>query len=452
MKPGLRRFWHSVGFRLATLHGFLMTVTMLAALGVVYLQTVGVMHARTQRQIAAEMQKLLQRFDQGGREALVAEVERALADRYDSDNEIFLLTGDDGRAIVGNIDNLPAATNGDGRPRRVERDGNPLTAHVLTRELPDGSLLVVGHDLRDQEAIESLLANASAAAGVVALLLLIAGVFIIRERLERSVGEIRRTAERIAGGELHERVAVSGAEDEFELLSHEINRMLDRIETLMNGVRHVSDTMAHNLRTPLTRVLLQLRSAQQEEPERQQAAIATAITELESMASMAAKLLQIAEAEAGARRRAFDAVALDALVEEVVELYEPAAQAQGRVLRHAPAEPAQVLGDADLLVAVAGNLLDNAFKYAGAAAVIRIGTHRLGDRVALVVQDNGPGIPAADLERIGTRFLRLDTRLPGHGLGLADVRAVVALHGGCVRFADAAPGLIVQVELPALVR
>lgn len=449
MRRGLRRLWRSVGFRLAFLYGFLVAVTMLVALGVVYLQTVGVMHARMERQLAAELQKLLQRFDQGGVEAVAAEMARALADRRDADTEIYLLAASDGRVIAGNIDKAPDATPGS-TPRRVERDGETVTAQVVTHRLADGGLLVVGHDLRDQEAIESLLGNASAAASIVAMLLLVGGVFVFREQLERSVGEIRRTAARIAGGALNERVALSGTDDEFELLSQEINRMLDRIESLMDGVRHVSDTMAHNLRTPLTRVLLQLRGAQQGSTAHQQEAIATAIGELESLAGMAHKLLQIAEAEAGARRRAFEAVALDTLVEDMVELYGAAAQAQGLALQHDPMAAVRVMGDADLLAGVVGNLLDNAFKYAGAGAVIRIGTAQLGDRAVLAVQDDGPGIAAADLDRIGTRFLRLDTRQPGHGLGLAGVRAVVALHGGSVRFADARPGLIVQVELPAL--
>ncbi|MGO4390850.1 sensor histidine kinase [Variovorax sp. M-6] len=449
MRGRLRRLWRSVGFRLASFFGFLVAVTMLVALGVVYLQTVGVMHARMERQISLVVQQLALRFDEGGSEAVAAEVGRALSDRHDADSEVYLLTDSDGRVIVGNLDKVPAAPPGAGAQRRVERDGETITARIVTHRFPDGGLLVVGHDLRDQQAVESMVGNASAAAGLVAMLLVIGGVFVFREQLERSVGEVRRTAARIAGGDLHERVALSGTDDEFELLSHEINGMLDRIESLMDGVRHVSDTMAHNLRTPLTRVLLRLRKAQQDGSSAQEQAIADAIGELEGLAVMAQKLLQIAEAEAGARRRHFEAIALDVLVEEVVELYDAAAQAQGLVLRREPLEPVRVLGDADLLVGVAGNLLDNAFKYAGAGALIRIGTCRVGDRAVLVVQDDGPGIAPADLERIGIRFVRLDTRLPGHGLGLASVRAVAALHGGSVRFADANPGLIVQVELPA---
>lgn len=449
MSIGPVRLWGSVGFRLASLCAFLVALTMLVALGVVYLQTVGLMQARMLRQLRHELQQLSLRAAEGGLEAAAAEMQRLLSDQQDVDGEIYLLVDRDGRMLAGNLDRVPATPTGGGTPQRVERRGERISARLLVHRLPDGSRLYVGHDLRDQEAIESLVANASAAASMVAGLLLIGGVFVFRQQLERSVGDVRRTVARIAGGALHERASLSGSDDEFELLRREFNLMLDRIELLMDGVRHVSDAVAHNLRTPLTRVLLRLRSAQQPAGGRQAQAIGAAIEELESLAVMAHKLLQIAEAEAGARRRAFEVLALDELAARMVELYEPAAQAQGVVLQHQPTEGAALWGDAELLAGLVGNLLDNAFKFAGPGARVRIGTCGLDAQVLLVVQDDGTGVAAADLERLGTRFLRLHEAVPGHGLGLASVRAVAALHGGKVRFLDAAPGLRVEVELPA---
>jgi signal transduction histidine kinase len=455
MIKALRQLWHSVGFRLAFYYGLLVAITMLAALAIVYMQTVGVLQQRMVRQVAASVQQLMVRYDARGADGVAGEIANALSDGRNSDNEIYLLTDRDGNKRAGNLDQMPslAPDAGDGVHRRVVRAGQTVIAYLVMRPLPDGGVLVVGHDLRDQESIESLVASASAAAGIVAVLLLIGGTFVFRQELERSVGAVRRTAARIAAGELQERVAPSGEEDEFALLEHDINAMLDRIQSLMDGVRHVSNTIAHNLRTPLTRVLVRLRAVEAgldaNDPQRE--AVATAIRELEELAVVFEKLLQIAEVEAGARRQQFAPVALHVIADDVAELYEAVAEMQGIVLLREPVDSAVALGDRDLLAGAAANLLDNALKYAGngeKGATVRIGTHTVDGRAQLFVQDDGPGIPSAEYERIGVRFHRLDRSTPGHGLGLASVQAVVALHGGRLQFGDARPGLRACIDLP----
>jgi len=452
MTRALRQLWRSVGFRLAFYYGLLVAITMLAALAIVYMQTVGVLQQRMVRQVSASMQQLMVRYDARGADGVAGEIGYALADGRNSDNEIYLLTDREGRKLAGNLDQTPslAPDAGDGVHRRVVRSGQSAIGYIVMKHLPDGGLLVVGHDLRDQESIESLVASASAAAGIVAVLLLIGGTFVFRQELERSVGAVRRTAARIAAGELQERVEPSGEEDEFALLEHDINAMLDRIQSLMDGVRHVSNTIAHNLRTPLTRVLVRLRAVEQglttEDPQRE--AVATAIRELEELAVVFEKLLQIAEVEAGARRQQFAPVALHVIADDVAELYEAVAEMQGIALLREPADIAMAMGDRDLLAGAAANLLDNALKYAGTGATVRVGTHTVDGRAQLFVQDNGPGVPAAEFERIGVRFHRLDRSTPGHGLGLASVQAVVALHGGRLQLGDARPGLRVCIDLP----
>ncbi|MDP9604316.1 UNVERIFIED_ORG: signal transduction histidine kinase [Variovorax paradoxus] len=452
MTAALRRLWRSVGFRLAFYYGLLVAITMLAALAIVYMQTVGVLQQRMVRQVAASMQQLMVRYDARGADGVAGEISNALSDGRNSDNEIYLLTDREGNKLAGNLDQMPsqAPDAGDGVHRRVVRAGQTVIAYLVMRPLPDGGLLVVGHDLRDQESIESLVASASAAAGIVAVLLLIGGTFVFRQELERSVGAVRRTAARIAAGELQERVEPSGEEDEFALLEHDINAMLDRIQSLMDGVRHVSNTIAHNLRTPLTRVLVRLRAAEaglgEDDPQRE--AVATAIRELEELAVVFEKLLQIAEVEAGARRQQFAPVALHVIADDVAELYEAVAELRGIALLREPADMAMALGDRDLLAGAAANLLDNALKYAGSGATVRVGTHTVDGRAQLFVQDDGPGIPHAEHERIGVRFHRLDRSVPGHGLGLASVLAVVALHGGRLDFAEAKPGLRACIDLP----
>ena len=448
----LRQLWRSVGFRLAFYYGFLVAITMLCALAIIYLQTVGVLHQRMERQVELAGQQLLANVNEGDTEATSAAIARALADGHNSDSEIYLLIDPQGRKLAGNLDHAPAHVARRGETQtRVVRDGRGIEAYLVAHALPDGGTLLVGQDMRDQELIESLVASASAAAGIVAVLLLIGGTFVFRQELERSVGAVRLTATRIAsGGRLQERVAESGEDDEFALLNREINTMLDRIESLMDGVRHVSNTIAHNLRTPLTRILVRLRNAEQAgiDPAQRQDAIAGAIREIEELTLVFEKLLQIAEAEAGARRRHFTQVSIDVIADDVLELYEAVAEAQDAVLLREPSDAVVLPGDRDLLAGAIANLLDNALKYAGPGAVVRVGTQETPEGTRLTVQDNGPGVPDAELARLGTRFHRLNPDAPGHGLGLASVQAVAALHGGRLRFENAAPGLRAAIELP----
>lgn len=455
MIEALRRHWRSAGFRLAFYCGFLVAITMLAALAVVYLQTVGVLQQRLARHVTLTAQQLLQQVEDGGLDAAGASIHRALTDGRDSDSEIYLLLDAQGQRHAGNLDRATELPSSASRPvkQRVSRDGKVVNAYLVVHALPGGGLLVVGQDLRDQEMIESLVASASAAAGIVAVLLLLAGTFVFRHELERSVGAIRVTAARIAAaGELRERVPESDEDDddEFALLKREINAMLDRIESLMDGVRHVSNTIAHNLRTPLARILVRLHQAEQAQtdPAQRQRAIAAAVGEIQALIQVFEKLLQIAEAEAGARRRSFTPLALDVIATDVLELYEAAAEAQGTVLLREPADAVPLAGDRDLLAGALANLLDNALKYAGPGAVVRVGTEETPDGVRLSVQDDGPGVRPQELARLGMRFHRLQPDTPGHGLGLASVQAVAALHGGRLSVEDASPGLRVAIVLP----
>ena len=449
--------WRSVGFRLAFFYGFMVAVTMLAALSIVYLQTVGVLHQRMARQVGLTAQQLLTDVNEGGTEVAGAAISRALTDGRDSDSEIYLLVDREGRKLAGNLDRTPnAVAHAVPTQRRVERDGRSVNAYLVMYALSDGGVLVVGQDLRDQELIESLVASASAAAGIVAVLLLIGGTFVFRQELERSVSAIRLTARRITtAGELRERVAESGEDDEFALLNREINAMLDRIESLMDGVRHVSNTIAHNLRTPLTRILVRLRSAElaDNDPVQRRDAIQGAIREIEELTLVFEKLLQIAEAESGARRRSFTQESIDVIASDVVELYEAVAEAQGATVLREPSDTILLPGDRDLLAGAIANLLDNALKYAGQGATIRVGTQETAEGVRITVQDDGPGVPDQELTRLGTRFHRLGhDGTPGHGLGLASVQAVAALHAGQLRFESAHPGLRAILELPRATR
>ncbi|GAA4339559.1 HAMP domain-containing sensor histidine kinase [Pigmentiphaga soli] len=448
----LRRLWQSVAFRLALGYGASVLLFMMVLLSVLYVQTIGVLQGRIDRQLVSASHRLVGHFEAQGRQRLVDEITETLTDGLNRDTEGYLLATPGGRRIAGNITPSPALLqpSPDITDQMLLRDGRPSFSRIHVERLSDGSILVVGRDMQDQQSLEQLISHALAAAGGVALLLAVIGAIVFRDQLERRVGDIRRTAARIEAGDLSQRIPVSGRDDEFARLSHDINLMLDRIEILMDGVRHVSNTIAHNLRTPLSRIRAKLDVVNRPGADLAQVsqAAAFAIREIEELTLVFDKLLQIAEAESGARRQAFQPVSLNDIVSDVVELYEPVAEERQVRVSTELAEEAIAPGDKDLLASAVANLIDNAIKYAGSPARVSVRTVQTPEAVSVVVQDNGPGIAPAERSKVGTRFFRLNRRVPGYGLGLASVTAIAHLHHATFELDDAGPGLIARLTLP----
>src|SRR5215469_11230142 len=285
-----------------------------------------------------------------------------------------------------------------------------------------------------------------------ALWLAIGGALLFRRQLEHRVGAIRRTAREIEAGDLTRRIPISGVDDEFARLNRDINSMLDRIEHLMDGVRHVSNAIAHDLRTPLGRIRSRLEEALPPGGSTMELVETGrfAIAQVDALIQMLDNLLQIAEAESGARRQSFTLVRLSQVVSDVVELYDAAAEEAGITLLSEISGDPLTLGDKNLLTSAVANLLDNALKYAGGGATVLVHAARERDTVSIRVQDDGPGIPATERPRVVERFYRLDRSrsLPGNGLGLSIVTAIASLHWGTLSLEDAAPGLAARLVLP----
>ena len=229
--------------------------------------------------------------------------------------------------------------------------------------------------------------------------------------------------------------------------------MLDRIELLMHGVRNVSDSVAHHLRTPLSRILVRLRTALRSDSsyEELKSSIAFLASEIEGLAQVCEKLLQIAELESGTRRKKFEIVRLDVIASDVVELYEAVAEEKNATLRLIVSGPVFVHGDRDLLAGAIACLVDNALKYAGNAADVNVAV-QAADRsgpTRITVADNGPGILPNKHRRIGERFYRLNNDIPGYGLGLATVIAITRLHDASFELRNTNPGLSVSLPFPA---
>ena len=453
----------SIAARLVLSYGLLGTVSMMLVSAVMYFGTIGVLDRNIDHKIVALSDRLLEQYRHLPDTELAREVTHELSDGIDSDREIFLVLAPDGLRMAGNLSawiNLGASELGNGSAasttllsRDVVRDGKATRARLLIRRRLDGGILVIGRDLSEQEAIRALVWRALATGALLSLLLTILGALLFRQWIERRIGEIRRTAQEIGAGDLSRRIAVTG-NDEFGLLNGDINHMLDRIEQLMDGIRHVSNAIAHDLRTPLSRIRSKLDDALSlSEPitlELLSGVAHGAIEEIDDLIRLFERLLYIAEAESGMRARLFEPLDVNRIALDMADMYDASAE-ERQVRLETRIEPGLVvLGDRHLLASAVASLIDNAIKYAGAGAKVAVRTSCSAQSVSIAVCDDGPGIPVEERSRVTQRFYRLDKSrsLPGNGLGLSIVCATARLHGGALTFADAAPGLIACITLP----
>lgn len=452
----MTRIWGTVTFRIALAYGVLLIGSMAVISAVFYFGTIGAQERSIDNKLQISSKSLSAHYDAGGVPRLKQEIQQLLDDGIDQDTEVYLLISPDGREVAGNLTRWPDESGFLDTlvTQSVYRYDRPSVSRLLPHRLPDGAVLVVGRDLRDQQEISALVWRSLAVGGSIALLLALSGGLLFRRLLGRNVAAIRRTALEIQAGDLSRRIPVGATEDEFSRLSGDINRMLDRIEQLMDGVRHVSNTIAHNLRTPLGRIRAQLDEAlrHQDAATPLSAVASDAIQEIDSLILVFEKLLQIAEAESGTRRRSFTAVALDAVVTDVVELYDAMAEAEGRSLQAEVHGRPVVWGDKDLLAVATANLVENAMKYAPGSKTVRVCASEDADGVHLVIEDRGPGIPPKERSKVTERFYRLDSEVPGSGLGLSIVTAIAYLHRGNLHLEDAEPGLRAHLVLPRMAK
>ncbi len=448
-----KRLWHSAAFRLALLSGVLVIISVTAFAAVFYIGTIHSLEKRINQKIQLLTGRLLDEYEKNGLQAVERGINYYLNDGVDFDTETFLLTDSRGRELAGNLSSWNDLTAGPFDrvlDREVFRYGLPTNARVVLHKLPEGAILVVGRDMKNVNTIIQRLWRTMAAGCLLGLILAIGGTIFFRNQLQERLGAIRQTIETVKAGDLATRIPVPESEDEFARLSIEMNGMFDKIEHLMEGVRHVSNTIAHNLRTPLGRIRGHLDEALRENPERTALAEAAefSLIQLDALTVVLNKLLQIAEAESGTRRQPFASVAVRDIVTDVVELYDAVAEDQGITIRTRIEGDPRTVGDRDLLASALANLLDNALKYGGNAVTIDVHAVPQAGSVTLVVEDNGPGIPAEERSKVVKRFYRLDQKIPGTGLGLSIVTAIAHLHGTTLQFEDAAPGLRTRMDLP----
>jgi signal transduction histidine kinase len=399
-------------------------------------------------------QRLAEVFRRDGVAGLTALI-NARVNMQIAGERILLLTDAAHQPIAGNLPSWPA-----GLPERagadtivVNLDGQPTDAVLVHTELPGGYKLVVGRDLARYQPLERRFAYGLAAAVTFLALFGVAGGVLIRRELLSKVHGIRRTVLAIMQGDLRHRLPVRQSGDELDTLSQTINGMLDHIEHLVRGISDVSNSIAHDLRTPLAELRSRLEdiSLTRPPPAETFAEIESALADVDRVIRIFNALLRLAEIDTGARRSGFVRIDAAAVTAEVVEFYAPAAEEKGIAFSFQTDGDAPVAGDPVLLAQAVNNLIDNALKFVGERGAIGVAVARRGDgAVTITVADNGPGISEAQRPQVVGRFVRGDTSrgTPGVGLGLSIVDAVARLHGGALRLGDNHPGLRAQMLLP----
>jgi hypothetical protein len=325
----------------------------------------------------------------------------------------------------------------------------PDTARAMSVDLSGGERLVVAVDSEWLEDVEAYVIGIFIAAFAGACVVGFGGAVILGSYLQRRLHLISSSAEAIIGGDIRRRMPIGAGDDEFDQLAATLNRMLDRIEGLLDNLRQVSSDIAHDLRTPLARLRNHLERGASDE-EGSDALISDAVRQLDEVLSLFSAILRVAEVESGETRRFFGPVDLTALVNEVGESYAAAFEDQGRTLLWS-AEPAlKVAGDRELLAQAIVNLLENAQRHTPAGTVVRLTATSSGTAASVRVADDGPGVPNPDLGKITKRFARLESsrNTPGHGLGLSLVSAVARLHDGHLILSNVRPGLSASINLP----
>ena len=425
--------------------------------------------------VNAEISGLSEQYNQGGIVRLVTVVD-SRARRPGSN--LYLVSSFAGQPLAGNVTSLPGgvldepgwvettyrrideAEQGQQQQARPEQRRAPHLALARVYQLPGGFRLLVGRDLEERERLYHIVISAGRWSVLIVLVLGLAGGFFVSRRVLRRVDAMTDTTKTIMQGDLGERLPVAGTGDEIDRLAENLNVMLERIEALMNGLKEVSDNIAHDLKTPLTRLRNRaeqaLRTARDESGYR--TALEGTIEESDGLIRIFDALLMIARAESGQARENMTEFDAAEVARDICELYEPLAEENGLVLRADTKEAALLRGNRELVSQALANLVDNAIKYsapkrdaaeAGAPDIL-LGAGAEGDRILLTVADRGPGIPEADRLHVVERFVRLEQSRsrPGSGLGLSLAAAVARLHGGELILSDNRPGLKTVIALP----
>ena len=463
--PRLPAIFRTTAARLSALYLLLFAASALVL--VVYMTSLSarMLTDQTRETILEEVLSLSRSYESGGLSRLV----RVVAQRSRQPGAyLYLLTDPNGRPLAGNVESLELGIlEADGwteRPFAYKRYGEGGAATPVTEghraiaqvvRLPNSMIVLVGRDLGEPEQFRLVVRRAlTAALALMGLGAFFIWFFVGRQALHR-IDSISDASKRIMGGDVSGRLPVTGAGDEFDRLSENLNAMLARIGALNEGLKQVSDNIAHDLKTPLTRLRNRVEATltgSRTEAEYREALEAT-IVESDQLIRTFNAILMISRLEAGYSAEATSEVDLAAIIRDVVELYEPAAEEAGVTLTAEESGEEKVIGNRELIGQALSNIVDNAIKYSAGAeggAEVAVSIGKVPGAVRLGVADNGPGIPPEDRVQATERFVRLEKSRsqPGSGLGLSLAKAVMTFHGGTLELSGREPGLLVEMVFP----
>lgn len=459
MRFGKDGTWPSIlrtqAYRIVLVYTILFALSVIALLAFTYWNTKRTLDAQTDQIIEAEITGLSEQYQQLGLRGL-AEV--VISRSAHGGPGLYLLANAQKQPIVGNLDAWPASMTHPGNfvefdyQRRIENQLDTRRARGRIFALTGGFNLLVAQDVFERYQTEQLFTTTLPwTVGLVLLFGLGGGALMSRNMLAR-LDSINRTSGEIMAGDLSRRVPIGSAHDEFDALAENLNAMLDRIERLMKGVQEVTDSVAHDLRTPLTRLRNRLEATLRRlDPASEETAqIESAVAETDQLIKTFNALLLIAEADAGVARGEMVPIDLAAVAADISELYAPLAEEKGVGLHIAPSGTTMIDGNRSLISQALANLVDNAIKYTPAGGKVTVTASDTPLGVELTVADTGPGIAAVERARVVERFVRLEAsrNSPGTGLGLSLVAAVARLHDAKLLLEDNAPGLRAVVRFP----
>lgn len=424
----------------------------------VYLSTASYVRGRSDRAIMAEYSNLHGAYERSGRDGLIALFKQRITDKSFADN-VYLLVDPSSAVLGGNLKAWPSTvTAASGwtefrAPEPLPNGTSQPLLRAMIETFPGGDRLLVGTDISELDSFADQIK--SAVISSVALIFVVAAVasILVTRRTVGRIESINATSRAIMLSGLDKRIPLRGTNDEWDRVAENLNLMLDRIETLMGEVKQVSDNVAHDLRTPLTRMRGRLEKAYhgQRIGEDDQLLIGDTIAELDAVLRIFSSLTRIAQIETQARKGGFRTVNLVEICNEVVELYDAAAEQDGTRLTVVGDREVLVTGDRDLIFDAIANLVDNAIKHGRAGGRVVVAHENIDGRPVVSIADDGPGIPAGEYEHVFKRFYRLEHSryAPGNGLGLSLVAAVARLHGAQIEMLDNSPGLKLRLWFSA---
>ncbi len=423
--------------------------------GYVYWSTISFVRSQSDRIMESENATLRRAYDRGGGDSVIQGIRQRVGEPG-PDQRAYLLADASFSLVAGNLNSWPKlAGDGEGFATFAAPVGNSQRASRIRGRydtLPNGYHLLVGQNIDDRDGFVRTIEIGFVGAIVFVFTLAAAASMAISRRTIGRIEAINATSREIMQSGLNKRIPVRGTKDEWDHLCENLNSMLDRIEELMHGIRQVSDNIAHDLRTPLSRLRgrLERASKQRLSADESQAVMCDTIGELDGVLALFSAMLRIARLEANEGAAGFHAVDLTEIADQIAELLDAAAEEKGGHVKLVASQPVLVDGDRDLLFDAIANLVDNAVKHGGDDGEVTIEVKQGAEGPILAVRDRGPGIPADERKNVLKRFYRLERSrsTPGNGLGLSLVAAVAQLHGAQIAMASNEPGLRIELCFP----